>query len=63
MLEGGTAMDGAIAALFCNGVHHSQAMGIGGGFTMTYYQVTHSLQTLTVRLRIRLHIWFILYYN
>ena len=33
-------MDGAIAALFCNGVHHSQAMGIGGGFSMTYYQAS-----------------------
>ena len=29
MSEGGTAVDAAIAVLFCNGVVHSHSMGIG----------------------------------
>ena len=33
----GTAVDAALATLFCNGVVHSQSMGIGGGFIMTIY--------------------------
>ena len=32
-----TAVDAALATLFCNGVVHSQSMGIGGGFIMTIY--------------------------
>ena len=39
MVDGGKAVDGAIAGLICNGVVHSQAMGIGGGFVMTLYEV------------------------
>lgn len=35
--EGGTAVDSAIASMFCNGVYNSQSMGIGGGFLMTIY--------------------------
>ena len=35
--EGGTAVDGAIAALVCNGAVHSHSMGLGGGFLMTIF--------------------------
>ena len=37
MKRNGTAVDAAIATLFCNGVYSSQSMGIGGGFIMTIY--------------------------
>ena len=33
----GTAVDAAVAVLFCNGAVTSQSMGIGGGFIMTIY--------------------------
>ena len=35
--EGGTAVDGAIAALICNGAVHSHSAGLGGGFFMTIF--------------------------
>lgn len=35
--SGGTAVDSALAALFCNGVVNPQSMGFGGGFLMTVY--------------------------
>ena len=37
-LQNGTAVDAAIAVLFCNGLISSHSMGIGGGFLMTVYE-------------------------
>lgn len=37
-VDKGTAVDAAIATLFCNGLVASQSMGIGGGFLMTVYE-------------------------
>ena len=35
--KNGTAVDAAIAVLFCNGAVHSHSLGLGGGFFMTVY--------------------------
>ena len=44
--EGGTAVDAAVAALFCNGIYSCHSMGLGGGFLMTIYN--HSAGTAEV---------------
>ncbi|XP_054274778.1 glutathione hydrolase 1 proenzyme-like [Macrosteles quadrilineatus] len=38
LAKGGSAVDAAVAALFCNGVVNMQSMALGGGFIMTVYQ-------------------------
>ncbi|KAG8297670.1 hypothetical protein J6590_030179 [Homalodisca vitripennis] len=38
--EGGSAVDAAIAVLLCDGVCVMEAMGVGGGFIMTFYNRT-----------------------
>ena len=50
LLKNGTAVDAALATLFCNGVVQSHSMGIGGGFLMTiyirfdqFYRITYNL--------------------
>ena len=40
MVEGGFAVDAAVAGMFCNGVFTSQSTGLGGGFMMTFYQAS-----------------------
>lgn len=37
LAKNGSAVDAALAALFCNGVVNMQSMGLGGGFIMTVY--------------------------
>lgn len=37
MEKNGTAVDAAIAALFCNGIVNGHSMGLGGGFQMVIY--------------------------
>jgi len=43
LLEGGRAMDAALAALFCNGVYSAQSMGLGGGFLLTHFDAKSGL--------------------
>ena len=45
----GTAVDAAIAVLFCNGVVTSQSMGIGGGFIMTVHLANGTDLSLVAR--------------
>lgn len=46
----GSAVDAAIAALFCEGVASPQSMGLGGGFLMTIYiKETGEIETLNAR--------------
>ncbi|KAI8436943.1 hypothetical protein MSG28_010365 [Choristoneura fumiferana] len=35
--QNGSAVDAAIAAMFCNGIVNHQSMGLGGGFFMTVF--------------------------
>ncbi|CAH0564516.1 unnamed protein product [Brassicogethes aeneus] len=35
--KNGSAVDAALATMFCNGVYTMQSMGLGGGFLMTIY--------------------------
>ena len=46
--EGGSAVDAAIATLFCVGIHCAHSAGIGGGFFM----VVHSMQVASSTLSI-----------
>lgn len=48
--KGGSAVDAAIAALFCEGVSMPQSMGLGGGFLMTIYvKETGEVKSLNAR--------------
>lgn len=50
MLEGGSAVDAAIASLFCEGVAMPQSCGIGGGFVMVIYNKRNqTVETLIAR--------------
>ena len=50
MLEGGFAVDAAVAGMFCNGVFTSQSTGLGGGFLMTFHQASTG-KTFTLNAR------------
>lgn len=50
LLEGGSAIDAAIAALFCEGVAMPQSCGLGGGFVMMIYSKKNkTVNSLTAR--------------
>ncbi|GFG33537.1 hypothetical protein Cfor_03444 [Coptotermes formosanus] len=50
LMKNGSAVEAAIAALFCEGVVCLQSMGLGGGFLMTIYKRdTGEVQTLNAR--------------
>ena len=45
----GTAVDAAVAVLFCNGVVVPQSMGVGGGFMMTIHLANGTDMALVAR--------------
>jgi len=50
LMKNGSAVEAAIAALFCEGVTCAQSMGLGGGFLMTVYKRdTREVQILNAR--------------
>jgi len=49
LLRNGTAVDAAIAVLFCNGVAQPQSMGVGGGFLMTIFLANGTSLALVAR--------------
>lgn len=50
LMRGGSAADGAIATMLCEGVTCPQSTGIGGGFLMTIYtKATGKAETLDAR--------------
>lgn len=50
--HGGSAIDAAIATLFCEGVTVCQSMGLGGGFVATMYnKESGKIDTLIARER------------
>jgi len=50
LMKNGSAVEAAIAALFCEGVVCVQSMGLGGGFLMTIYKRdTGKVETLNAR--------------
>ncbi|KAM3965294.1 glutathione hydrolase 1 proenzyme [Aphomia sociella] len=50
--KNGSAVDAAIAAMFCNGLLNQQSMGLGGGFFMTVY-IKNEEKSYTVNARER----------
>ena len=50
LMDGGTAVDATVGAMFCNGVYSCHSMGIGGGFLMTIYiRSSHTAEVLNAR--------------
>jgi gamma-glutamyltranspeptidase / glutathione hydrolase / leukotriene-C4 hydrolase len=50
--KNGSAVDAAIATLFCEGISCAQCMGLGGGFLATVYDApTRQVRTLNARER------------